>query len=146
MHVNVFHFKTLYVKYWVYLSVLKFEETRYGRKLRHVCALITTGNGVDATRIQLQNILSELFTVDRAVPTSRTCSPDRRRRWHIVLEHHFHPKALLAYHHPVCMRVPAFDSSRPLARVDKHIYKRVKFTLEQTTKAQGITGIALNIF
>jgi hypothetical protein len=75
MHVNGFHFKTLYVKYWVYLSVLKFEDTWYGRKLRHVCALITAGNGVDATRIQFQNILSELFPVYRAVPTGRTCSP-----------------------------------------------------------------------
>ena len=39
MHVKVFHIKTLYVKYWVYLSVLKFADTWYGRKLRHVCAL-----------------------------------------------------------------------------------------------------------
>jgi hypothetical protein len=126
MHVKVFHFKTLYVKYLVCLSVLKFEDTWYGRKLRHVCALITAGNGVDATRIQVQNILSELFPVHKAVPTSRTCSPDRRRRLRVVLEHDFHPKALLAYHHPARMRVQAFDSSRPLARADEHIYKRVK--------------------
>jgi hypothetical protein len=39
MHVKVFHFKTLHVKYWVHLSVLKFDDTWYGRKLRHVCAL-----------------------------------------------------------------------------------------------------------
>ena len=109
-------------------------------------ALITAGNGVDATRIQFQNILGELLPVHKAVPTSRACSPDRRRRMRIVLEHHFHPKALLAYHHAAYMRVQAFDSSRPLACADKHIYKQVKFTLEQTTKALGIRGIALTIF
>jgi hypothetical protein len=119
MHVKVFHFKTPYVKYWVHLSVLKFEDIRYGRKLRHVCALITAGNGVDATRIQFQNILSELFPVYKAVPTSRTCNPDRQRRLRLVLEHHFHPKALLALNHPACMRIQALDSSRPLACVDK---------------------------
>jgi hypothetical protein len=111
------------VKYWVYLSVLKFEDTWYGRKLRHVRALITAGNGVDATRIQLQNILSELLPVYKAVPNSTTCNRD------IVLEHHFHPKALLACHHPACMRL--IPRAHSLARTN--IY-----TLEQTTKAQKI--------
>jgi c-di-GMP-binding flagellar brake protein YcgR len=68
--------------------------------------------GVDAIRIQFQNILNKLFPVYKAVPTNETCRHDRRRHYRILVECHFHYK-------PRGQMIPRAHS---LARTNIYVY------------------------